>query len=76
MTNKILIIQYVEHDDYGCFDMYFDEAGNFLDLNYDNDADWRHEYFDPIFDKIGVTIKKGDFPEEYINNILEKLHEQ
>ena len=39
-----------------------------------NDANWRHEYFDPIFDEAGIEIDSPDVDDEYLETILRKWY--
>jgi hypothetical protein len=45
---------------YGEIDIFFDKDNNILGINNTNDADWRHEYFNGIFGKVGVAISQID----------------
>jgi hypothetical protein len=39
-----------------------------------NDANWRHEYFDPIFDQVGIEIATPEVDEEYLEAVLRKWY--
>lgn len=60
-----------ESSKYGLSNIFMDKDFNILSIINENDANWRHEYFDSIFNKIGVTIELIQ-PEE-IENLSQKL---
>ena len=60
---KIKIYSY-STGDYGCGTMFLDENDNVLGVVDENDAEWKEEYFDSIFVKIGVDVESGCFDDE------------
>ncbi len=53
---------------------FFDENGKLLDYWYCNDADWRGEYFNPVFRKLGIDIKGP--PDPLYSKLQRKLRKK
>ena len=60
MNTKMKTIYHVFIDDSEA-EGFFDEKGKLLDYWYLNDADWRSEYFNPVFKKLGIEIKQPSY---------------
>ena len=43
-------------NDYGEADFVFDEEGIIIDFWANNDADWRHEYFNGFMEELGINV--------------------
>lgn len=56
---KKLIVRFFQTDNWGSGHAFLDEAGNVLGIVHENDAKWRHEYFDHILSSLGVEVEKG-----------------
>lgn len=72
MSKITLVVQYFQSDRYGYGDLYLSESGEVLGLVYENDGDWRHEYFNPIFKRLGVKIIKGKLDEAQVEELLRR----
>lgn len=46
-----------DDDDLGEFEAFFDSAGKYLHGWHANDADYRHEYMDPLMAKLGIEVR-------------------
>lgn len=67
---KKLFIMYCEDD--GEYELWFDENKECVGGYYCNDATWRGEYYDGIFESVGVEI--GYLP--YNKNLAKKARKQ
>ena len=60
-------------EDVGEVEGAFDDKGELLDTWCNNDATWRHEYFEGFMNELGITV--GDPPEELLEKMEQKLRD-
>lgn len=51
-----MILKFVYSQDYGEIEGVFDENDNLIHTWDCNDATWRHEYFNPLLEKLGFKV--------------------
>jgi hypothetical protein len=66
-----IYIESVCDDDVGEVEGAFDENGNVLDIWSSNDAQWRHEYFNDTFQKLGINIEHGKYEDKLVDAAAE-----
>tara|TARA_B100002019_G_C21264171_1_gene598470 strand:- start:2410 stop:2634 length:225 start_codon:yes stop_codon:yes gene_type:complete len=62
----VLKIESVWSEDLGEVDVFMDENDNVVAVNNLDDAKWRHEYFDHIFNKFGINIQSSELSDEEV----------
>lgn len=68
---KMYVDQLVSNSQ-GEVSMFLDENFEVIGVVYNNDANWRHEYFNPIFAKIEVDISTSQLLDEVLEEKLNK----
>lgn len=66
-------IYHVSTDVYGEQDFFFDEDGNLLHWWDKNDANFRGEYMNPLFEKLGIKIEKGNWIDNKFYSKIRKV---
>lgn len=66
--NKLSVI-YFESDNYGCGQIFL-KGDEVLSVVNDNDADWRHEYFDHILANFGLLVDSPSLEEDEVEQLL------
>lgn len=60
------------HGEYGEGDAYYADGVLISFIDHD-DANWRHEYFNPIMEKLGIKVEEGVISDEQLNQDIEEL---
>lgn len=68
---KKLYVMYCE--DEGEYELWFDENKKCVGGYFCNDAMWRSEYFDGIFESVGIEIKTLKYDEDIANKARKKM---
>lgn len=71
---KKMFIQYLCSDEQGECTVFMDEELNVLSVVHDNDGNWRHEYFNGVFLKMGIEISDDSGLSE--EELEEKIKQQ
>ncbi len=69
-------IYHIYLEDYGEMDFFFDQKYKYLHHWNRNDADFRDEYMNPLFEKIGFEIVEADFEDKRFHDKIIKALEE
>lgn len=74
MKNKVIYIAYFCEGNLGEVEGVFDDKGKLMDAWCCNDASWRGEYMNGFMEKLGITVKDGEFPAKWKKKAVADLH--
>jgi len=70
--NKKVYVMFC-YDDDGEYELWLNETNEVIGGYFTDDANWRHEYFNGIFEKLGINIIKLPYDEELANTKYKEL---